>query len=92
MVCQNAKYGFCKYGKKCDQIHFTDICEENELCSEKYCDKYILFCCFYFKKYGKCKFGEYCSYNIRNKVEENLKNQVKKLKKEMMHYCGNNAN
>ena len=38
-VCQRSKYGFCKFGKKCDKIHFTDICEENDKCKEKYCDK-----------------------------------------------------
>ena len=95
MVCQHAKYVFCKYGKKCVQIHFTDICEENELCSEKYCDKRYPISFFYFKKYWKCKFGEYYSYNHQVKVEENLEKQVKKLKKRGLafkNYCGNNAN
>ena len=81
MVCKNTKYGFRKYGKKCDQVHFTDICEENELSSEKYCDKRHPITCFDFKKYGKCKFGEYFSYNHQDEVEENINNQVKKLKK-----------
>ena len=52
IVCQNAKYGCGKRGKKCDQIHLTDICEKNELCREKFCDKWHPIGCFYYKKYG----------------------------------------
>ena len=79
IVCQNAKYGCCKRGKKCDQIHLTDICEKKLLCREKFCDKWHPIGCFYYKKYGKCKFGEYCSYKHASKVKENLWKQVKKL-------------
>ena len=43
-VCsQNNKYGFCRYGRRCDKKHFTDTCTLNENCKEKYCsDKRIL--------------------------------------------------
>ena len=62
LVCQNSKYGFCKYGKKCDKIHFTDVCEINKNCIEKYCDKRHPFRCHFFDKFGRCKFGTFWSY------------------------------
>ena len=42
MVCLKSKFGYCKYRKQCDKIHFTDECELLEICTEKYCDKYHL--------------------------------------------------
>ena len=27
VVCVSSKYGFCKFGKKCDNTNFSDICE-----------------------------------------------------------------
>ena len=48
VVCQRSKYGFCKYGKRCNKIHFTDICEKNDTREEKYCDKRHPVMCSYF--------------------------------------------
>ena len=58
--------------KKCDKIHFTDICEENQECSEKYCDN-IDPCRFnYFDKYGRCSFKTFNSYQHEEKSYLNL--------------------
>ena len=46
VVCMNSKYGYCRFGKKCSKIHFTDICEDNGKCKEKYCDKRHPLACF----------------------------------------------
>ena len=48
VVCQNGKYGHCKFGKKCDKIHFTDVCEQNESCKENFCDKRHPVRCYFF--------------------------------------------
>ena len=63
LVCLNSKYGFCKYGKCCDKIHLTDECKNLLKCTEKYCDKRHPQVCFYFEKYGRCKFNSDCSYS-----------------------------
>ena len=34
-----SKFGFCKYGKRCDKIDLTDTCEMFDNCKEKYFDK-----------------------------------------------------
>ena len=78
-----SKYGFCKYGEKCDQIHFTDICEEND-CNGKQCDKRHPVPCIYFEKFGQCKFGSYCTYKHSIKTEEeNTKATIEKLTKDI---------
>ena len=76
----NSKYGYCRFGKKCSKIHFTDICEDNGKCKERYCDKRHPLACFYFEKYKRCKFGDFCSYGHVNNVETDLRNEVKKLR------------
>ena len=69
--------------KKCDQIHFTDICEEND-CIGKQCDKRHPVPCIYFEKFGQCKFGSYCAYKHSIKTEEeNTKAKIEELTKEI---------
>ena len=88
VVCQNSKYGYRKYGKKCDKIHFTDVCEINENCGKKYCDKRHPFRCHFFDKFGRCKFGTFCSYWHTVNV---LEREVSKLPKEISVFkCDNN--
>ena len=84
IVCQNGKYGYCMFGKKCDKIHFTDVCEENENCKEKFCDKRHPVRCFFFEKFRMCKFGTFCSYIHIESAEEKFKSEVEKLKKEVL--------
>ena len=69
VVCLKSKYGFCKYGKHCDKIHFTDERETLEKCTEKYCDKRHPQLCYYFEKYNRCKFSIYCSFKHANKLQ-----------------------
>ena len=84
IVCHNVKYGFCKFGKICDKIHFTDVCEENENCKEKFCDKRQPVRCSFFEKFQMCKFGTFCSYSHIVNAEEKLKSEVEKLKREVV--------
>ena len=51
LIGQNNKYGFCRYGRRCDKIHVTDSCALNEDCREKYCcEKIHPFRCYYFER------------------------------------------
>ena len=89
VVCLKSKYGFCKHGRTCDKIHFTDICENVRGCSGYQCDKRHPMACYYFENYKRCKFNSFCSYrhdiNIIDVEEDNLKKEVENLKKEVTH-------
>ena len=91
VVCLKSKYGFCKYGRKCDKIHFTEICENVKGCSGYQCDKWHPIACYYFEKYNNnmCKFNSFCSYRHHTDIvhiEKNkLKKEVKKLKDELAY-------
>ena len=63
-LCLKAKLGYCKYGRnKCDKIHVTELCDKNENCKEKYCDKRHPRMCRYYEEYKICKYGSYCAYS-----------------------------
>ena len=84
-VCQHSKYGFCRYGKRCDQIYFTDICALNQECREKYCcDKRHPYICYYFEKFRRCKFGTYCEYMHMESTETKLQKEINILKREIL--------
>ena len=55
VTCLRSKFDFCKFGNQCEKIHFIDICE-NGRCVGKQCDKRHPVVCFFFEKYGRCKF------------------------------------
>ena len=86
LVCLNSKYGFCRYGKRCDKIHFTDECKNLSKCTEKYCDKRHPQVCFYFEKYGRCKFNSDCSYSHHdtNIKEISQKTTFSEIEKEVV--------
>ena len=86
VVCQNNKYGYFKYGRKCDKIHLTDICEQNECCRETYqCDKRHPYRCSYFDKYGSCKFGSFCAYTHVESKETQLQKEIRKTNNDIIH-------
>ena len=90
VVCFNSKYGFCKYGKTCDKIHFTDICEKSQECKERYCDKRHPSRCYFFETFERCKFGNFCSYFHKETREGKLEKEVQKLKSEITKLKHNN--
>ena len=86
VVCQKSKYGFCLYGKRCDRIHFTDICALNQECRDKFCcDKRHLYIWYYFDKFGRCKFGNHCEYMHMESAETKFQKEIEILKKEILH-------
>ena len=57
------------------------------LCKSKECKKRYHKPCKFFAFYGRCKFGEFCSFIYNNftdveKELDNLKHEIDKLKKE----------
>ena len=55
-VCRYAKFGFCKHGEKCRNIHFQEICEKESCDNILNCHKRHPAMCKYFTEYGRCKF------------------------------------
>ena len=83
-VCMYNKYGYCKKGDNCNNIHFSDICEDMT-CSKIYCDKRHPKSCSYYEKIGYCKFTTFCSY-----LHVNRKLDTTKIKDELEIYKNEN--
>ena len=83
----NSKYGYCKFGKKCGKIHFSDVCEKID-CTGRYCDRRHPIPCFFFEKYKMCKFGTYCSYKHTRQTtlseRKDMEKEVESLKMEVV--------
>ena len=88
-VCRRNKYGYCKYGDKCQFRHVEQICSENT-CDIFYCYKRHPRVCHWYQQYGRCKFTSFCKFkhtdiknfeDIVNKMEhnENKLNEINKM-------------
>ena len=75
VVCDRNKYGHCKFGAFCKYTHRNEICED-EACETFNCEKRHPKKCFWFNKYGRCKFSP-CSFKHSN---ENIKSSEKEIK------------
>ena len=60
-ICQFNQYGHCKVGSKCDKFHTTVTCN-NFPCQDNECSKRHPKLCMYFSAYGRCMFGDECSF------------------------------
>ena len=81
VVCLRNKFGFCKFGETCNQIHFKEVCyEKAKACIGKVCDKRHPVDCNYYRNFGRCTFGEYCSYKHPKKEENPAEKEIKELK------------
>jgi len=89
VICLWSKFGFCRSGNQCQNTHYSEICEKKG-CVGTQCEKRHPIVCFFFNKFGRCKFGVYCAYR-HNKTKEQilleefeiLRNEVNDLKKEL---------
>ena len=81
-ACLRSKFGFCKFGRRCDKTHFTEVCDD-QYCRGNNCDKRHPVVCFFFRVYGRCKFGTFCEYGHPMKKEQKLEDDVKALKLEV---------
>ena len=92
IVCQNSKYGSCRYRKRFEKIHFTDICVPNQECREKWCcDTRHPNICYYFEKFERCKFWTYCEYMHMESIYWNKALQkIEILKTDISHLKNKN--
>ena len=92
VVCLKSKFGYCKFGSRCENIHYKEVCEKDvKFCIGKLCEKRHPVFCKFFQQFGRCKFGEFCSYrhtyNKENKTErkvDEMKFEIKELKSEVV--------
>jgi len=87
-VCLSYKYGYCKFRNNCEKIHLKDKCE-NPQCNGYKCDNRHPRECFFFKNFGRCKFGTYCYYTHSETKEIKLEEEVNMLKAEIVSLTNN---
>ena len=93
-VCKFNKNGYCKFKETCRKRHINDICRVTscvkDLCVNRHPKE-----CKYFITYNYCKFGEYCAFEHKKRMENNsienalqeieiLKNEIVALKQSII--------
>ena len=88
-ICKFNKFGFCKFGGKCNRKHENKLCK-NKDCEVKSCPLRHPRMCRFFLEFNYCKFGSYCRYKhekysneVSTKEIEDLKNTLECLKNEI---------
>ena len=79
--CLRSKFGYCRLGNICKNIHYSEICEKT-CCAGTNCEKRHPVPCFYFNRFRRCKFGEFCAYRHNNTKEQGLQEELKILRTE----------
>ena len=74
-ACSYSKFGHCRYGSACRNHHFDSLCT-SKTCSINECNKRHPKKCRYLSLFGRCKFGQNCSY----KHEIEVVDEVEQLK------------
>ena len=74
--CLFHKYGFCKNGDKCAEVHLKEVCNERD-CQTKNCNKRHPRPCKFMSQYGFCKFNSKCSYS--HKLPKMIEDQNAKI-------------
>ena len=82
-VCLSFKFGYCKFQNNCEKTHLIDTCETPNCLGYK-CNKRHPRECFFFRRFGRCKFGTFCSYAHPISKEVKLCEEVKDLKVEVL--------
>ena len=98
VVCLRHKFGYCKNGRNCSNIHLSEICNKGEReCIGRVCEKRHPVVCNFFKQFGRCKFSDYCSYRHPTKemktdnkaiAIKETEDEVSKLKTEILNLKG----
>ena len=76
-VCTWNKYGYCRYGEKCRELHVNEMCS-NILCENSTCMLRHPIACKYFKRHNRCKFDP-CAFKHKRNDFENLKKENQSL-------------
>ena len=61
-VCQNNKFGYCKFDNTCRYHHINTVCDTIK-CDTESCEKRHPKKCKYIDRYSRCKFGIFCKYS-----------------------------
>jgi hypothetical protein len=86
-LCQNYKYGHCKYGNSCKLRHNSQICVDKS-CEKYNCEKRHPRECFWYKQYGRCKFSP-CSYSHKQVTDCDCKSEIDALKEQVKNLENN---
>ena len=76
IVCSFFKFGYCKYGERCRNIHVKEKCGQ-ENCVIENCRLRHPKSCKFFLLYLNCKFGDYCHFEH---TENEQTKEIKLLK------------
>ena len=83
-VCRYFKFGYCKFGDKCKNLHIEEKCGDKQ-CEIMNCDKRHPRPCNFYRDYGRCKYLEYCKYEHiqqgNNILTEKYQNKIDTLEK-----------
>ena len=79
-TCRYNKFGYCKYGEKCNFRHINEKCVTTN-CNINDCEKRHPKICIFKRKYGQCKCTTYCRYD-HEKPQDILENSDKILELE----------
>ena len=80
-ICKFHKYGHCKYGSGCRNIHSQNICSQS-VCDKSSCKSRHPSSCRYYTRYGYCTFGTSCSFLH---VNSERYSDIEKLKKDLTY-------
>ena len=88
-ICKYNKFGFCKFGDKCQFRHINDLCLIKN-CNVGACENRHPKLCYYQKNYGRCKFTTFCKYSHEKEKHEceNKENSIdfmQKLEEKDLH-------
>ena len=83
-VCRYYKFGYCKFGNQCRNLHVEELCDIKQ-CDISKCDKRHPRPCKFFMDYGRCKFSDYCKYKHihpeNNNKTEDFMSKIKEFEK-----------
>ena len=82
MICLRSKFGFCRFGQQCQMTHFSESCVEKS-CTGNNCDKRHPIACYFFERFGRCKFGVFCAYRHDKSKEQIQQEEVNSLREEV---------
>ena len=81
-VCRYFKFGHCKFCDKCRFLHVKERCE-NPTCEIRSCSLRHPRKCKWQRDYGRCKYGEWCSFD-HNNISDNQKS-INKILQRLEH-------
>ena len=89
--CKYNFFGHCKFADNCRQAHFKETCTNNT-CDTEVCKKRHPRLCKMFSKTGYCRFKDSCSYLHLPGKEDQILEEITKLKVKIKDLQAHNVN